>query len=243
MANANPFENAAPTDVLARVREFARDLAHGATLGLWHTRIHWRDLFNPGISETSVVFEQHLGPKWGTEFPSEYLLLSFGYFEENGAEESYAIYLLTEKAFRLLEQPASPPTVFISYRRKDSSAFALLVEARLRLVGNPNPFVDKNLVPGEEWNAELREHIQSCRYFICLVGPSTLESPHVTQEINWAAECGCTVISVWHNGARMSDSAPAVLQKRHAITVTEENALGYETAVNQLLNGMGYATY
>lgn len=41
----------------------------------------------------------------------------------------------------------------------------------------------------------------------------------------------------------MNSSAPEILQKRHAITVTPETALEYENAINQLLNAMGYSTY
>lgn len=229
--------------MLDRVQDFARDLAFGATQGLWHTQVHWRKLLNPDISTHSKVFADSLRPKWGTDFPAEFLLLSFGYLQDYGSESGYSVYLLTEKAFRLLEQPSAPPNVFISYRRSESSPFGLLIEARLRLAGNPNPFIDKNLVPGAEWNEQLRLQIRQCRYFVGLIGQTTLDSAHVMQEIAWAAESDCTLISVWHNGARMSASAPAVLHKRHAITVTEENALGYETAVNQLLNSMGYSTY
>ena len=239
----NFFEKAAPRDVIARVHDFARDLAYGAARGLWHTQIHWRKLLNPDISTHSKVFAAYLGSKWGSEFPSEYLLLSFGYIEEHSHEPGYAIYLLTQKAFQLLEQPSAPPSIFVSYRRRESSSFALLVEARLRLAGNPNPFVDKNLVPGEEWNEQLHHHIENCEYFVLLVGPSTLDSPHVLDELNRAIDSRATIISIWHQGARMNDDTPESLRQRHAITVIEENALGYETAVNQLLNALGYATY
>ncbi|NUQ05921.1 MAG: toll/interleukin-1 receptor domain-containing protein [Anaerolineae bacterium] len=239
----NPLVREVPTDKLAQVHEFARDLAYGVTQGLWHSQIRWKQLQNPEMSQHSKILSEYLGPKWGTSFPSEFLLLSFGYLQQYGTEGGHSIYLLTEKAFQLLQQPLSPPTVFISYRRRDSSAFALLVEARLRLTGNPNPFVDKNLVPGEEWNAQLKRQIQSSRFFIVLVGPTTLESNHVLAEIEWAHESEATIISVWHGGARMTDGTLEALSTRHAITVAEENALSYETAVNQLLNSMGYATY
>jgi len=239
----NPFNLVVPEGVIARVHAFARDLAYGATRGLWDTQIHWRKLLNPDISKHSKVFSQHLGPKWGTDFPSEYLLLSFGYFEVFQRESGHSVYLLTTKAFQLLETPSTPPSVFISYRRRDSSAFALLVEARLRLAGNPNPFVDKNLIPGDEWNNQLKAQIQSCRYFIVLVGPTTLLSQNVIREINWAVESESTLISVWHGGVVMNENVPDMLKSRHAITITEETALGYETAINQLLNALGYATY
>lgn len=42
---------------------------------------------------------------------------------------------------------------------------------------------------------------------------------------------------------RMDDSAPDALKTRHAIIVETESALGYETAVTQLLNNLGYTTY
>ncbi len=240
----NPFEQPAPTNMLERVQAFARDLAYGATLGLWHSRIRWKQLSNPEMSDHSRRFAEHLYPKWGRDFPSEYLLLSFGYLIElENIESGFANYLLTDKAFQLLQQPSVAPDVFISYRRSESSAFGLLIEARLRLAGNPNPFIDKNLVPGSEWNAQLRQQIQKSRYFVALVGKTTLESPHVLQEIQWAAESQCTIVSIWHNGARMTDTVPDIIQRRHAIVVTEENALGYETAVNQLLNSLGYSTY
>ena len=239
----NPFSQTAPTDMLERVRAFARDLAYGSTLGLWHTRIRWQQLFNPEMSNTSKVFAEQLRPKWGVEFPSEFLLLSFGYLQEYSNKLGYSVYLLTDRAFQLLEQPSSPPDVFISYRRSESSAFGLLIEARLRLAGNPNPFIDKNLIPGAEWNAQLKQQIQHSRYFIALIGKTTLESPYVMQELKWATESNCTIISVLHNGARMEGAAPEALKTRHAISVTAENALGYETAVNQLLNSLGYSTY
>jgi hypothetical protein len=239
----NPFLQPAPTDVLSRTREFARDLAYGAATGLWHTKIRWQQLYNPQMSDVSKVFEEHLRPKWGIEFPSEFLLLSFGYLQVYNDESMYSIYLLTDRAFQLLEQPSTPPNVFISYRRSESTTFGLLIEARLRLAGNPNPFIDKNLVPGAEWNAQLKQQIQQCRYFIVLIGKTTLESPHVMQEIQWAVESNCTIISILHNSFVMGDSVPDILKNRHAISVTAENALGYETAVNQLLNSLGYSTY
>ena len=238
----NTFERQAPTDTLERVHEFARDLAYGVTIGLWHSQVHWLKLLNPDISKHSKIFAENLRPKWGRDFPSEYLLLSFGYFEIFGSDTGSS-YLLTQKAFQLLEKPSAPPSVFISYRRQDSSAFALLLEARLRLVGNPNPFVDKNLIPGEEWNIQLKQQIETAKYFVVLVGNTTLSSPHVLQEIEWAKQSNSTIISIWHQGAIMTDDTPEILKTRHAIRITPENALEYENAVNQLLNAMGYATY
>lgn len=181
----NPFEQPAPSDVIQRVHEFARDLAYGAAKGLWHSRIQWQVLVNPEISKFGKVFADNLREKWDTKFPSEFLLLSFGYFTALGEEAGRSSYLLTDKAFALLEKPTAPPNIFISYRRGESSALALLVEARLKLAGNPNAFIDKNLAAGEEWNRELEEKIRRSRYFVLLVGATTLQSAHVLQELEW----------------------------------------------------------
>ena len=238
----NPLEQPAPVDLLQRVHAFARDLAYGAAKGLWHTRIQWQALTNPDISNVAGVFAKYLREKWGTDFPSEYLLVSLDYFDPVGDETGRSTYLLTEKAFRLLEKPSSPPSVFISYRRSESTALALLIEARMKMAGNPNPYIDKNLIPGQDWNDQLEERIRQSRYFVVLVGKTTLESPNVLQELNWAEQAGCTIISIWH-GYKMEADAPVILQERHAITIDTDSALGYETAINQLLNGLGYATY
>lgn len=239
----DPMRQPAPENVVDRIHAFARDLAYGAAQGLWHTKIQWQQLTNPTISRTAQVFAERLAPKWGAEFPSEFLMLSFGYFTLLTEEQAgRSTYLLTEKAFKLLEKPNIAPEVFISYRRSESSALGLLIEARLKLAGNPNPFLDKNLVVGEEWVRQLEERIRQARYFIILVGKTTLDSPYVMQELDWALEAGCTIISIWH-GCRMDDSAPEALKTRHAIIVETESALGYETAVTQLLNNLGYTTY
>ncbi|MBK8029216.1 MAG: toll/interleukin-1 receptor domain-containing protein [Chloroflexi bacterium] len=151
-------------------------------------------------------------------------------------------FVLTEKALRLLEKPSAPPSVFISYKRDQSSPLALLVEARLRLAGNPNPFVDKLIVAGEGWRERLKGTIEQSKYFVCLVGKDTLQSEWVQKEIEWAAEASCTLISIWH-GCEMDETCPAALRERHAITVTGESAREYETAISELLNALGYATY
>jgi hypothetical protein len=236
----NPFERRAPEEPLERVTEFARDLAYGVAQGYWEPMINWEELHNPEISDTAKRLKAHLWRKWHPNLPSRYLMLSFGYFEM--FEEGW-YYLLTPKAFDLLEHPTAPPSVFIAYRRDVSSALALLVEARLKLAGNLNPFIDKNLVAGDEWEERLQERISQSRYFVCLIGKTTLESIQVMQEIAWATEFDCRIISVWHDGLKMDENTTEILRERHAIFVKEESALEYETAINQLLNSMGYATY
>jgi hypothetical protein len=238
----NPLAEPVPIDVFQRVQAFARDLAYGVSQGFWHSKLYWNSLHNPEISNTSKLYAHHLGPKWENQIPSDYLLLSFGYLTLFSTEGGSPVYLLTEKTFSLLERPSRPPDIFISYRRSESSALALLIEARLKLAGNPNPFLDKNLAVGQEWQEQLRERIYNSRYFICLIGEKTLESQQVQQEIQWAIEAGCTIISIWH-GSRINAETPAFLRDRHAIIIKDDGALDYEVAINQMLNTLGYATY
>jgi hypothetical protein len=242
----NPLNEIPPVDPIQRIHDFARDLAYGVAKGLWSTRFNMRI---EGTATNVLLWEiqaedyrdvEQLYSKWDRPLPSPHTLLSFGYLQLLGTSRSQ--YVLTEKAFHLLNLPDSPPTVFISYKRNQSSALALLVESRLKNAGNPNPFVDKNLVAGDEWHGELEKRIRASKYFICLVGTLTLESEMVHKEIAWAVDARCTIISMWH-GCKVNDGCPEALRTRHVIEVTGESALEYENAIIQLLNSMGYSTY
>ncbi|KAA0254442.1 MAG: TIR domain-containing protein, partial [Chloroflexi bacterium] len=58
--------------------------------------------------------------------------------------------------------------VFISYRRSESSAFALLLKTSLQKEGI-DAFIDvQNLIPGEQWDAALQREIASNDAFVCL---------------------------------------------------------------------------
>jgi hypothetical protein len=233
---------------LQKAVEFARDLAEGVAEGKWSTQY----LVTPNRDDADWYLfpndqadeDKLLTAKWNSDLPSHELMTTLGYITlVRRTDQGDLNYQLTEKSLALLERPAAPPSVFISYKRDQSSAFALLIEARLRLAGNPNPFVDKNLTPGDEWHGKLENTIKSCEYFISLIGAKTLDSAMVLKEIHWAETSGCKVISIWHGGASIDSTAPEVLRTHHAIQVTGESALEYETAVNQLLNALGYRTY
>jgi hypothetical protein len=260
----DPRTQPAPAIFVDRIEALARDLAYGARLGDWAPVIYidaslpsneyWS---SDGPPICSANLATYLDTKWPYDeatnqfpHPSYSFLEAWDYFTYKYQSGSAKGYLLTPKAFALLEKPSAPPAIFISYSRKDGSVFALLIEARLRLVGVPNPFVDKNLVPGETWLAVLKERIQACKYFVCIVGVESLNSPHVQKEIAWAIEAGCTVISIWHDTS-IDDVAPSIkqlpayqeLSSRQIITVKGNTADDYESAVNKLLNAMGYPTY
>jgi hypothetical protein len=251
----NPLQQPPSNDPIQRVHEFARDLAYGVASGLWNVpivvsyvgsgQLAW-NVDIGSIPESIEQFYEYIEKKWNDVPPSQYLMQSFEYFDllrDSGSGDRS--YLLTEKAFALLEKPSRPPTVFISYKRDQSSALALLVEARLKLVGNPNPFIDKNIVAGEDWYGMLESSIGQCEFFVCLIGSKTLDSDYVRREIDLAAQTPtCRIISIWH-GITLAgvENCPDVLKNRHAITISGESALEYEHALSQLLNAMGYATY
>jgi hypothetical protein len=151
---------------------------------------------------------------------------------------------ITKAAFDLVEE-VEPSKIFISYKRSDSSAFALLVLARLKQYGL-DPFLDMTIQPGEDWHAQLKENIQKRDYFVLLLGKQTLKSDVVLKEISWALEAQATIIPVWHNGFRyraerwgLSLQLDDILRNTHSIQVKEESASGYNTGLVELLNRLG----
>lgn len=224
-----------PDHPMARVRTLAKELAEGAVEGLWDVSIQ---AFRGGVTDENAV--AYLLQRWDGSPPHLNLLISSEYaiWENNGLE-------LKKAAFDLLDE-AEPANIFISYRRKDSSAFALLVLARLKTAGL-EPFVDLALVPGENWEDGLKQRIQKYDYFIALIGQETLRSAVVIQEMRWALEAGLIMIPIWHNGfvyqskewPGLEPEVDELLSKSHTIRVLEESALGYNNAIVELLNRFG----
>ncbi len=177
--------------------------------------------------------------RWKTNFPPFDLLVTNNYISMDS--DGFSI---SKFAFDLLDE-IEPSTIFISYKRNESSTFALLVLARLKENGL-EPFLDLALEPGEDWHAGLKERIQSRDYFVLLVGPTTLESEVVQKEITWALEGGLAIIPIWHGGFQyntadwnLSPEIDQVLQNTHTIRVLEESALAYNNAIVELLNRFG----
>jgi hypothetical protein len=229
------LERPLPTNPMSRIRTLARELAEGAAEGVWDAGLgQFRGMFN----EERVL--DYLRRRWDERYPAIPLLITNGYL--SGVSNS--VYGITEAAFALIEE-AEPEDIFISYRRRDSSAFALLLVARLKAEGL-RPFLDMALVPGENWNSGLQARIQRSRYFVLLLGTETLTSEVVQQELAWAASAGAVVIPIWHNGFHYESGAfnlpphlDSLLQNTHTIRVVEENPLAYNNAIVELLNRFG----
>eukprot|EP00656_Telonema_subtile_P030520 TRINITY_DN3349_c0_g1_i5.p1 TRINITY_DN3349_c0_g1~~TRINITY_DN3349_c0_g1_i5.p1 ORF type:complete len:133 (-),score=28.75 TRINITY_DN3349_c0_g1_i5:124-522(-) len=92
-------------------------------------------------------------------------------------------FTLTPKAFELLVLPLNR-RIFISYKRTESSAFALLLKDRLAANGY-DVFLDlQSIHPGEDWRVRLESEIRNCDVFVGLLGRLTLDSQPTCQEID-----------------------------------------------------------
>ena len=262
----NPLEQKAPTDPIERVHTFARDLAYGATQGLWGTKFQinflrgeeWYSLTYLKGVDCDSNFLPYLESKWERDNPTSDLLESYGFMSlVERFESGNKSYLLTPKAFALLEKPTAPPPVFISYARRQSSALALLIEARLKLEDrNLRAFIDKDIPLGDEWRDVLEARISASQYFILLLTMDTLTSKPVAEEIAIALRTPtCKIIPICHGGYRFGAEYPASLGERaitadvietlatkNALVVDTESAASYEDKVNRLLGRLGYST-
>src|SRR5689334_17970865 len=89
-----------PENPMARVRLMAKELAEGASEGIWGTQL--------GIFRGSLAgekFLEYLEQRWGKQAPGLGLLVSNGYLTEVDSQN----VLLTKSAFELLSEvePAS----------------------------------------------------------------------------------------------------------------------------------------
>lgn len=240
----DPRNEPKPEGFQAQIRTFAHDLAYGFVVGDFPAKIvavsqYGWDFWTPFEGDGDKMTD-YLVDKWEGRPPSISALEALGYYTLYDRQANKSIFMLTEKAFALLERPATPPSVFVSYRRKESSALGLLVVARLKLVGVPNPFIDLQIEPGEEWYNYLKTIIENSAFFISLIGPTTLESEITMQEIQWAQAVQCEIIPIWHNGFNSYAQLPPELSDKNAIRVKEESAEEYNNAIIRLLNRLGY---
>lgn len=262
----NPLEQDIPADPIERVHRFARDLAYGAAQGLWGTKFQinymrgeeWLSLTYLKGVDCDVNFVPYLETKWENDNPTSDLMESYGYMSVvERFESGNRSYLLTPRAFALLEKPTAPPSVFISYARRQSSALALLIEARLKLEDrNLRAFIDKDIPLGDEWRDVLEARITASQYFVLLLNMETLASKPVAEEIEIALRTPmCKIIPICHGGYRfgaeynmalgeraLSVEMIDILATKNALVVETESAASYEDKVNRLLSRLGYST-
>ena len=98
---------------------------------------------------------------------------------------------------------AGPPSVFISYQRTVSSAWALLLKREMERERTFQVFVDAEQQDSSgQFPLKLQRRIQQCDVFICLLADSTLASDWVRREIQLAWETGKPMIPVFQESYR-----------------------------------------
>ncbi len=235
-----------PGGDVARVKLLAKELVLGVYRELW--RSSFGSLYGNSLLGGQDL-DDYFSVRWRDHKHIAnnclQLLRGHSYMEDTVSPAGSRYYLLTDAAFHLLEE-TEPYDVFISYRRLDSSALALLVLARLKehsLV----PFVDMALEAGGNWHADLEERIKACDYFIILLGKKTLCSDMTVKEIKWSLQYDRTIIPIWHSGFDLNDEkwtdvdqeVKDAIQQTNAIIVQDESASGYNSAIVELLNRFG----
>jgi len=125
---------------------------------------------------------------------------------------------LLAPAFELLDE-TEPANVFISYKRSESSALALLVLARLKEIGL-QPFVDMSIEPGSNWRDFLKERIDASDYVVVLIGHNGFQY----RTADW----------------QLLPDIDRLLSDTHTIIVQTESAGGYNAALTELANRFGF---
>lgn len=229
-----------PSGDVAKVRLLAKELIMGVHRNLWSSTISTMPSDTDGneVAPVDRNLANYLEKRWGDRHIRHRLelLRGHGYVDHN---------TLTNVAFALINE-AEPYNIFISYKRSESSALALLVNCRLK-EHSFVPFMDMMIEPGENWHADLKEQIKTCDYFIILLGKETLASTMTVKEIKWAIKYEKMVIPVWHNGFNLDSvqwkgvdsEVEDTIQQTNAIRVLEESASDYNRAIVELLNRFG----
>src|SRR5262245_46760212 len=109
-------------------------------------------------------------------------------------------------------------TIFISYRRDDSSAEAMLVrKALVEKLGSENVFMDASSIePGAEWPGAIQEKLKGADAVVAVIGPEWLragtdewgrrrideESDWVRRELEAALEARQLLIPLFVRGAK-----------------------------------------
>lgn len=242
---------------VAQIKQLARHWALAVHKNLWPPHCGARDVIrqNGKVIPRNENFAWYLDSRWLNYDLRNLMhrLEGHGYVYNNR---------LTQSAFNLLLEPG-PFDIFVSYKRSESSAFALLVNDKLKS-HSLLPFVDMALEAGSNWHADLEQRIKACDFFVILLGHETLASDMTAKEICWAIDAKKTIIPVWHNGfgteddfdlsrsivqlaanwndqnlvSRISDVRD-IIQRTNAIRVTDESASGYNSAIVELLNRFG----
>ncbi len=234
---------------MERIRTFAQELTEGIFYEFWDLFIEYGRVGHGHLNRIehdkqrfeSRYFELYLYHRWNMNYPRMDHVAINGYISLSDIG-----FQINKPAFDLRKEPILSK-IFISYKRDESSAFAMFALTRLKMEGFET-FIDMSLIPGEDWHAGLEERIKNKEYdyLIALIGKETLKSDVCVKEIGWAIDAGLEIIPVWHNKFKfvsnkwnLKPEIESAIQKKHAVQVKEESASGYNTAMVELLNRFG----
>lgn len=229
-----------PTNEDARCKLLATELVEGQNFIFWNAQVSVPDrskLMKMDVSADELGFLQYYYYKrWKGNPPSLESLQSRKLLDEDLS--------LLPLAFQLYDKHLrSQLKVFISYRRSESSMFALYLHERLSDTGFSSFLDMQSLEYGQNWRLALKDSIQECGYFILLLAPKTLGSKVVVQEITWAFENNMKIIPAWHGGFHYEHD-PAhnipprfknLLTDTHTLIIEQENPAQYKQVVEELL--------
>lgn len=261
-----------PENFMQDIEDLARDLAYCLSIEKWQSTFkvsadsEWGMYWMKVMPSQRTDLQKRFYVKWiePGNAPTYAVLEAFGMtkntFNEALVQDSFTIvgkeviivrqYILTEKAFSLLQKPAQAPSIFISYRHADSSALALLIEARLILAGaDPSRiFIDKTIPGGDSLDDHIYKRASNCDVFICLIGSKTTFSAGsgvlAELEIIRARDPKPRIIWVCHNGiADVATYVPPDLRNLLGRVVPRESAIEYELTISYILNALDYKPY
>ncbi len=122
------------------------------------------------------------------------------------------------KNFALALRPGlsrSAKPVFLSYRREVSKHLAIIVEEQLNKQHGIASFMDtQGLDAAGKFPDRIARAIHDCQIFVCILGPTTLQSSYVLREISLAHELGKRMIPVFQENdpPALDDAAEAAVR-------------------------------
>jgi len=133
------------------------------------------------------------------------------------------------------------PTIFISYQRGTSSAWALHIGSQLEQKFGIASFVDtQRMDTVARFPLKLKKAIEDCDVFVCLLSETTLQSNWVQEEIKIAWENGKPMIPVFQESYTDPDNPESLpthietLIKYNGVKLLDQQNVYIKDAIAQL---------
>ena len=113
------------------------------------------------------------------------------------------------------------PFVFVSYAQADWSEVEQIVIGLKRKMCRI--WYDEGLTPGDSWNDDLARHIKECSCFIVFLSATSMSSPYVRSEINYAIAKGRKITPVLLDRSEMPEGLEFALGTTQFATICDED--------------------